>query len=296
MMATKEGFKVNTLIIGAGRSGTTSLFAYMNAHRDICFSSIKEVHYFSIDELYARGENYYHSFFRKYHGEPVIASADTYLLMDHRAVSRIHAYNPEMKIIVMLRDPVARAYSSYNYSVNFGHHDAYPSFLDSINEEKHIAGESDIVYRNNVGHFYGSLYYEHLRKWAALFPREQFLFLKTRDLKDNPEQFSAKLFSFLNLPDIQGKIEQVNAAAVPKNKQVEQLFLNRNTVIRRVIRAVTPRFIKQWIMDSGVVDRMHQANRKEQTVRPLSQEERETAGAWFEEDLRLLKKEFNIQF
>ncbi len=54
-MADRDDFKVNTLIIGAGRSGTTSLFAHLEAHKDVCFSSIKEVHYFSITDLYKKG-------------------------------------------------------------------------------------------------------------------------------------------------------------------------------------------------------------------------------------------------
>jgi len=295
-MANVGKLRVNALIIGAGRSGTTSLYAYLESHSDVCFSNIKEVHFFSIDELYKRGESYYHSFFRKCQGAPVIASADTYLLMDHDAIQRIYTYNPEMKIIVMLRDPVSRAYSSYNYSVNFGHHQAYAAFLDSLAVEKQIAGEANIVTRNNVGHFYGSLYYEHLHKWAAVFPREQILLLKTSDLKENPQKFSKELFSFLNLSETQGKFEQANAAAVPKSRKLEQFFLDRNNVLRKIIRRWTPRFLKQLIIGSGIVDKLHSANRKEQTTRPLSEEEREKAMQWFRKDLQLLKKEFNIEF
>ena len=199
-MVNRGDFRVNTLIIGAGRSGTTSLYAYLETHRDVCFSSIKEVHYFSIDELFKRGERYYHSFFRKCDDATVIASADTYLLMDYDAITRIHAYNPDMKIIVMLRDPVARAYSSYNYSVNYGHHKAYGTFLDSVVREKDIDKVANIVTRNNVGHFYGSLYYEHLSKWSAVFPREQIFLLKTGDLKDSPRRLSEEMFHFLGLP------------------------------------------------------------------------------------------------
>jgi hypothetical protein len=295
MVNTGE-LRVNTLIIGAGRSGTTSLYTYLESHSDVCFSNIKEVHFFSIDELYKRGESYYHSFFRKCHGVPVVASADTYLLMDHDAIPRIYAYNPEMKIIVMLRDPVSRAYSSYNYSVNFGHHQAYAAFLDSLVVEKQIAWEANIVTRNNVGHFYGSLYYEHLRKWTAVFPREQILLLKTSGFKENPQKFSKELFSFLNLLETQGKFEQANAAAVPKSRKLEQFFLDRNNVLRKIIRRWTPRFLKQLIIGSGVVDKLHSANRKEQTTRPLSEKEREKAMQWFRKDLQLLKKEFNIEF
>ncbi|MDA3953962.1 MAG: sulfotransferase, partial [Bacteroidales bacterium] len=103
--------KTNMLIIGAGRSGTTTLYEHLKLHSDICFSNIKEVPYFSIPDIYKRGESYYHSFFKP-NKQKIIASSDTYLLIDKDAPKRIFDYNPNMKIIIMLREPVARAYSS----------------------------------------------------------------------------------------------------------------------------------------------------------------------------------------
>ncbi len=291
-----EPIKVNTLIIGAGRSGTTSIYSYLEAHSDVCFSNIKEVHYFSIIELHERGDKYYHSFFRKCNKAPVIASADTYLLMDNQAIARIYAYNPEMKFIVMLRDPVTRAYSSYNYSVNYGHHDAYPEFLDSIDAEKLIRDEPDIVTRNNKGHFYGSLYFEHLSKWTAVFPRNNFLLLRTRDLKDAPQKLSEELFTFLGISDYQNEIKRANATAVPKNRKLEKFLLDRDIPLRKVIRNVTPRFLKTMIMASGVIDKLHDANRKEKSVKPLQKEEADMARNYFSDDLQLLKEVFGIEF
>lgn len=295
-MADKDTSRVNTLIIGAGRSGTTSLSEYLRVHPDVCFSMVKEVHYFSIKELYRKGEKYYHSFFRKCEKEPVIASADTYLLMDYDAISRIYAYNPDMRFIVMLRNPVTRAYSSYNYSVNFGHHDAYSSFFDSIEAEKSIAEEKNIVTRNNLGHFYGSLYYKHLINWTSLFPREQFLLLKTVDLKESPEELSQQLFSFLNITNYQAEIERANVAAVPSSKKLEKFLLDRDLFLRKIIRNMTPRFIKNFIMRSGIVDKLHDANRKEQSITPLSKSEIERGMQYFTDDLQLLKTEFDIEF
>jgi len=295
-MSEQKGIRVNTLIIGAGRSGTTSLYSYLKAHPEVCFSYIKEIPFFSLKEHFVRGQKYYHSFFRKCGTAPVIASADTYLLVDHEAISRVHAYNPEMKILVMLREPVDRAYSSYNYSVNFGHHKAYGSFVDSMEWEKEIDSEPDIVRRNNLGHFYGSLYHKHLSRWTMIFPREQLLLLKTSDLKDHPQKFSNDLFSFLGIPVYEGEIERVNAAAAPKNKTVEKLFMDRNNLPRRLLRKLTPRPVKNLIMRSGIVDKLHEANRKEQSALPLSQEERRLVLSFFREDLQLLKKEFGIEF
>lgn len=285
---------MNALIIGAGRSGTTSLYHLLAAHDKVCYSKVKEVPYFSIGDLFGRGEVFFHSFFRKCNGASVTITADTYLLMDHDAVSRVYAYNPEMKIMVMLRDPVARAYSSYHYAVNNGHHEAYRDFLDSIEAEKNIRQEPDIVRRNNFGHFYGSLYYEHLSKWAAVFPKEQILLLRTRDLSEIPKEFSSKLFAFLNLQDPALPVEKFNTAAVPRNMKLERFFIDRDHVLRRVIRKITPPFIKRTVVGSGIVDRLHEANRKEQRNQPMSSEQEREARNYFLKDLQLLKQEFQV--
>jgi hypothetical protein len=293
-MADKGGIRVNTLVIGAGRSGTTSLCSLLEGHREVCFSNIKEVHYFSIPDLYRRGEGYYHGFFRRYRGQPVVASADTYLLMAHEAIQRVHAYNPGMKIIVLLRDPVARAWSSYHYSVNYGYHGAYSDFLDSPEKEKNIRDEADIVRRNNVGHFYGSLYYEHLHRWAEVFPGEQILLLKTEDLKEAPLELTRKLQAFLDLRPDDSVIGKENPAAVPRNLKLERFLLDRDRFFRKVIRKTVPRFVKNLVIGTGLVDRLHEANRKLKPYEPLPGEKEKEARLYFEKDLRLLKQDFQV--
>ena len=282
-------------MIGAGRSGTTSLCAYLKDHSEVCFSFIKEVPYFSLEDHYARGEDHFHSFFRKCNNAPVIATSDTYLLMDREAPSRIRAYNPDMKIVVMLRDPVARAYSSYTYSVNFGHHEAYASFLDSMEAEKDIASEPDIVRRNNLGHFYGSLYHRHLSHWLKYFPREQILLLRTGDLDKQPEAFGRALHSFLGLQRQEGEIGRINVASGARNRKLERVFMDREHGLRKGMRRLMPRGLKNLIMRTGLIDRLHAANRKAQHSEPLSTQEYEQAWAYFREDLLRLKEDFGFE-
>lgn len=295
-MSARQDIRVNTLIIGAGRSGTTSLWSFMKEHDDVCFSFIKEVPYFSLKEHYSKGEPYYHGFFRSCGDARVFASSDTYLLMDHEAISRVYDYNPDMRIIVMLREPASRAYSSYNYSLNAGHHKAYSSFLDSLEAERDIVQEPDIIRRNNLGHFYGSLYHKHLSQWAKVFPREQILLVKTSDLKDHPERFTGDLCAFLNLKPFVGEIGWINAAAVPKNKALEKLFTDRASLPRRFVRHLLPRKFKLWLMRSGLPAKMHEANRRQEASVPLSPQEEHMAKAYFSKDLKLLEQDFGIKF
>jgi hypothetical protein len=291
--------QVNTLIIGSGRCGTTSLHKILESHPQVCFSKIKEVHYFSLEDLHSRGEKYYESFFPHLKNEKVLASADTYLLMDYDAISRIKAYNPNMKLIVMLRNPVDRAYSSYNYSINYGYHQAYNSFLDCIEKEGHIENEKSIIIRNNLGHFYGSLYARHLTEWLRVFPRENILILTIGDLKSNLNAFKTKLSSFLSIEayTVQeaGGGEKQNPNAIPRFKAFEQFLLNRENPVRKFIQWVFPPILKRLIIHSNLIDKIHDFNRKQSEYEPLDEFTYNEAMKYFKEDLKDLKSEFGIE-
>ena len=194
--------KVNTIIIGAGRSGTTTLYKMMEQHPDICFSDIKEVHYFSDPDLYKRGEDYLHSFYTKCKNETVVAVADTYLLVDHDGIARLHDYSPEIKIIVVLNNKMTQADFPNNFSANSRHHDINNSVSKSIIKESVLNKDPAIVRRNKLGSFSSGMYHFHLKKCLEVFGKDQFLMVYGKDLKAEPEKLAEKLFQFLNIPCI----------------------------------------------------------------------------------------------
>lgn len=286
--------KVNTIIIGAGRSGTTSVFAWMEQHPDIQFSITKEVHYFSLPDLYKRGETYLHSLFEGTE-KSVIATADTYLLMDHEAPARIKAYNPAMRIIVMLRDPVDRAYSNYQYSVQFGHERAEIAFTDTIALEPERLLSSDIAEKNNLCHCYGSLYAKHLQVWSDYFPKQQVFIGTLPELKNNPEALYTRLSAFLNIP-YQPFAEQnkaFNAGTGVKSKKLQQFLLNRNHPVRRILTFFIRPF-RNLIIKSGIIDKVYSLNTKQVKLPKLTQEERNRVSPYFENDLKQLQDEWQI--
>jgi len=288
--------KVNALIIGAGRSGTTSLFAYLEQHPEIACSITKEVHYFSVDDLYKRGESYLHSLFES-NNKKIIATADTYLLMDAIAPQRIKLYNPDMKIIIMLREPVARAYSNFNYSVNFGHEKEGIGFLETIALEKERLQNLNIVDKNNQCHFYGSLYHQHISFWKKYFPMEQIIILQLSDLKNNPETLYHALCSKLGIkfqPFDKSAIG-LNAASGAKSKWLQQLLLNRDNPVRKVLSFMLRPF-RNLVIKSGFIDKIHAINKKKVAIKPLTMEEQATAAQYFQHDLKLLAQEFGIIF
>lgn len=288
--------KVNTLIIGAGRSGTTSLYAYLKQHPEVYFSITKEVHYFSIPELYARGENYFHSLFPDVKEQKIIASADTYLLIDKEAPVRIRNYNPAMKFIILLRDPVDRAYSNYNYSVNYGHEKKQISFLETIALENERLQKLNIVDKNNLCHFYGSLYDQHISYWMQFFPPENFILLKTEDLQKSPRETINQLFQFLGIEKISVNTSQkFNKAAKAKSKFLQQILLNRDHPARKVLRIFLKPF-RNLLIRSGLIDKIADMNKTNADIAPLSETDRLTASAYFETDLQQLDAHYHIRF
>lgn len=288
--------KVNTLIIGAGRSGTTSLYEYLKQHPAICFSLTKEVHYFSIPELYKRGENYFHSLFPDYKNQEIVATADTYLLIDKEAPARIKKYNPAMKIIILLRDPVERAYSNYNYSVNYGHEKEKMTFIESLSLENKRLHELNIVEQNNLLHFYGSLYYQHISYWNQFFPMENFMILSTVDLHKSPQETICRVFSFLGITEIKIDVSQkFNKASKVKSKFLQQVLLNRNHPLRNFLRFFLKPF-RNLLIRSGMIDKISSLNKSEAHIEPLSESDRQKASAYFEKDLLQLDTQYHIRF
>ena len=291
--------KIELLIIGAARSGTTTIYKHLEKHSQICFSSIKEIHYFSVDELFLRGNNYYHSFFKHYQNEKIISSADTYLFIDKHAPKRILNYNPKMKFIVMLRNPIDRAFSGYNYAINNGYLSADISFIESIKNEDNLLKKAlKIEEINNLCNAYQSKYLEHLNYWFDFFPEKNFLILQTKELRDNLNSLLNKISSFLQIENFNSEIEsiRVNKSSKVKSKKLQQFLLNRNTKGRKLIRKIIPNKLKQSFVKSGIVDKIYSANKTESEQNKITKNEMKWAEKYFQTEITNLKNKYKIIF
>lgn len=287
--------KLNHIIIGAGRSGTTSLVEYLKQHNEVNFSSIKEVTYFSVDDHYNRGDEYLHSFFKT--TKKVKATSDTYLLMSKDAPKRIANYNADIKIAVILREPSARTYSNYHFSINHGYIDKSVSLIESQQFEKE-ALKQDVITQNNHANFDGSLYHKHLTYWLKFFKKEQLFICTTDELKNNPSELFKRYFNFLGIEQI--KIAQLDAqhkAAGVKNKQLNKFLVNRDHWLRKLIsKPLQIGVLRNIVLNSNVVDKIKESNRQEMAYPPMTNEEKAFCDDYFKDDLNKLKEDFGITF
>lgn len=204
------------LIIGGQRCGTTSLYNYLGGHPSVRTPLVKEPHFFT--GQWPRGTGWYRAQFALRprrragrHGDPGRAQtfeATPYYLFHPCAPERAARVLPDAKLIVLLRDPVERAYSHYQHSVRQGMESmSFPEALAL--EETRLHGEEDRLRADSRYHgtnhrvfSYTSrgFYADQLERWLLHYPRESLLILRSEDLFADPAARFAEILRFLGLP------------------------------------------------------------------------------------------------
>lgn len=205
----RPAFGPDFAIIGTQRGGTTSLHAYLNAHPLVTTPATKELHF--LTDRYERGPDWYVGQFPS--SLPIGAltgEATPYALFHPRSHFRLREVAPAARIIVLLRNPVDRAYS--HYRLERARDNEPLSFAEAISAEKsRLAGEeerllADDAYvsaaHNHASYLSRGDYTPQLERWFTTFPREQFLILRSEDLYERPGESVDRVMSFLELPSI----------------------------------------------------------------------------------------------
>lgn len=194
------------IIIGAQKSGTTSLYRYLMEHPQIAPASEKQLDFFS-HEAFHRGVEWHLSRFPERGANVLSGEASPYYMLHPHAPRRVFEFDPEVKLIAILRNPVDRTYSHYQHQVR-NWREPLP-FEEALSAEaERISGEEARMRRD--GSFYGtahrrhsylarSRYAEQLETWLSLFPRERILVLESEAMFEAPNTVLDEVATFLGL-------------------------------------------------------------------------------------------------
>lgn len=194
----------NLFIVGASKSGTTSLWYLLRQHPDVFIPEdelYKEPGYLS--DLYGMtDQDKYLSLFAKASCEKYVGEATTAYLTDPNSAQRIYEFNPDSKIIIMLRHPVMRAYSLYNWMVQEGYEYA-GTFEDALLKEdkrKHrkIPNFFEPSHYYNYMYYSSGLYHVQIERYVNIFGKNVFIGLFEDFIKDEVE-FLKQLSNFLGI-------------------------------------------------------------------------------------------------
>lgn len=213
------------MCIGAQKCGTSAFHAYFERHAEVAVSREKEIDFFCCDVRYARGLNFYHSHFPtrlpKRAGVKGLDVTPGYLGGAKRAAHRIYAYNSKMKLIVLLRDPVERAFSAWKMYAGLCSRDRhwFQAWMRRCAGECEVGGfqprsqfgedfladvreEIDALQRGKVLEMpivQLSLYASYLRHYTSLFPESQMLVIHSERMREDTGSELARACRFMGV-------------------------------------------------------------------------------------------------
>tara|TARA_Y100000589_G_scaffold139703_2_gene133457 strand:+ start:8239 stop:9117 length:879 start_codon:yes stop_codon:yes gene_type:complete len=279
----------NLMCIGASKSGTTSLYDILVQHSEIDKPHFKEPHFFDIPFIYQKGISWYNkTYFKKSKSKYRIDFTPTYLF-EEKAPKRILKHlGGKIKFIVILRNPVDRAYSHYLHSCRNLHEKL--TFKKALISEKKRTCSNDINYLEKLRYSYISqgLYYKMLVNYFNFFPIENFLIINfEQDLINRRKETIKKIFNFLEINN-----EEINIFIKSNQARVNRInlfdtLINKKGSWRSFIKYIVPstrfrQFIKNKIR-----------NLNTKTYNPpklLENDKKNIYEQYFKKDTELLEK------
>jgi hypothetical protein len=265
----------NFFVIGAPRSGTTSLYEYLGAHPDVSMSTVKEPDFFirpslalahplggaeradldadaaRFDEV-ANDLEWYRSLFAGATGQARVGEASAIYLGNPIAPWHLRGYVPDAKLIAVLRNPTERAFSHLVHAKRiYAEHGQVgaigaegmsvdDAFAAAVNTAL-LEGPFDETKSDPEVWVQSGFYHLHLTRFVSHFPAEQLKVFLFEDLSQRPRELMRQIFGFLGIDDTfeLPTTEAFNASVVPRSQRLFSLFTTRNSLMRKA-RALAP--------------------------------------------------------
>lgn len=249
----------NLLILGAAKAGTTTLYDLLAEQENVYMSFVKEPMFFSRDDYFQRGLDWYsQTFFAGSETHSIRGEATPhYLYWADKVAPRIHESLPvsQLKLVIILRDPVDRAYSWYWNMIKEGEEDI--SFEEALSQEPErlklnhetLRSKGSMIY----GYAKGSSFVSQIKEFLKVFPRENFFFLLQEDLLSPDSGALLGFYDFLGLSNIRSgdPLSRKNPSTLPQSKTL-QGWLRNQSGVKEVAKKLLPfrlRYsMKQYLM------------------------------------------------
>lgn len=239
-----EQNKIQLMIVGAQKSGTSSLLRYLAQHPDIWTHPQPEMTYFLQNHEYKRGyDSAYAKYFSKCPDDKYIIAKNVMVMCSSEKMQRIFEHNPNINLIVLLREPIARASSAYWWARRRGWENI-KTFEEALAAEESRHNQDWFKWRQCLYKF-NSTYYLHISNLYSLFGRDKVHCFLTDTLKTNALGVCQQIYDIMGInSDFKPQVsEQINKAAMPRSEKFGYLFtqfLASRNPLRRAIRRLVP--------------------------------------------------------
>ena len=265
----------NLIVIGAMKSGTTSLHHYLGIHPSISMSEKKELNFFVHKENFAKGIAWYQKHFEP--TSPIIGETSPSYSKTHvypEVPENIYRFNPEMKLIYLVRDPIQRLVSHFYEAQEQGRAaGTIDKFLANYHDDNRVAT---------------SRYFMQLQAYLKFFPIEQIKVVCTEELKKDRLEVMNSIFSFLEVERMQNADMFNFQANTAKDKY-------RRSEMGKVFRAINKKVLSNIFPEKGRKILRNNPLMKKIIERPiynstLSPSKLAELQEYFSEDVNLLRK------
>lgn len=300
----------NFFLVGAVKSGTTSLYYYLNQHPQVFMSPVKEPHYFSFSDMnisqfrqrikerianfdvrqylkspmknlvhraYISAWEDYIQLFKNVKMEVAIGEASTSYLWSPTAAQKIKEKIPEAKLIFLLRNPIERTFSHYLMDLKNGL--TSQPFAEALEADELI---KDPAWGKNSMYLETGMYTDQLKRYTDIFHRNQYMIILLDELIQHPLVVIRKIYRFLNIdesyiPEIKKKY---NESLQPQNEAIGKIF--NNSLVRKFIVDK---------MNDNIKGLLKKIFFRSDNLPVLKKEEKLMLKAIFESDIKKLEKE-----
>jgi len=239
----------NFFIVGAPKAGTTSLYEYLNQVSEIYMSPVKEPRFFApviTKYFHAKqmNEKEYLKLFENIKNEIAIGEASVAYLRDPEAPKLIHNKIPNAKIIIILRDPIERAYSHYLADLRRG--SVRISFLDAIDTKIELDDEQKL---NRHIILEPGFYAEQVKRYLDTFGPNQVKIIIFEEFIKDPKKTFEEVLEFLGIEKtIVNTGKKFNVYGRPRNK-ISELILGNKTV-RKFAKSLLPKNMNLFVIEN----------------------------------------------
>lgn len=267
--------KPNLFIVGQPKSGTTALHQFLGQHPEIYMSSIKEPHFFCADfhlesdRAYGkqrfydfRSESAYLQLFSKAKNVKIAGESSTNYLYSQVAAEKIHNFNADAKIIIVLREPAQFLYSLHSHYVKFTEENE-PDFLTALALETKRQQEEALSPRvTSPSYLYYSQrvqYYQQVKRYCDRFKPEQIKVILFEEFKSENERIFREILEFLGVqPNFTPEYAAINVNKEVKFKAINNLI--NNPVAKSISKNLLSQEFNDFVRDN-IVEKLlwHQA-------------------------------------
>lgn len=278
--------KPNFFILGAGKSGTTSLYYYLKQHPDIFMTEVKEPTFFCQGFQVVANPIEYFELYDSVSTEKVIGEASHAYLSNPTTAKMLNGLFPDSKFVVILRNPVDRAYSLYHHMRRDGleHINTFEAALDA----EELRYRSEKFKKNCPQYFYNYLYFrsglygEQLQNYFSKFPKQQFHIIKFEEFITDPASHFNSIFKFLDVsPNFSGQFEPHNAGKMTARFPKAQYYVRTGKTRMRRVKKFSWSLLKRVNMTK---------------IPPMKIATREMLTARYQADLALLSALTGVSF